>query len=920
MPSIVSANKTRDRLRQQGFELIDSTLSTLSKALATALADMDETTLIPYLPWQDETAQDIPPEGLQNLYSISFQLLNMVEERVAATIRRERETELGASSIRGLWGHALKEMIDLGLTEDEIIATLQKVHVEPVLTAHPTEAKRVTVRERHRVIYDQLVDNESTRNTARERERIQTDIATSLQSLWRTGEIHLRRPNIHQELRNALFYLREVFPQASKQIDRSLTEAWVEAGFSVDKLRAAGPIPRLTFSTWIGGDRDGHPLVTADVTARTLDELRYHALTLLRKELKDVAFHLTLTRQLQQIPDDLQNRIDELAFEIPNQDWVRRILEQNADEPWRQFVYLMRGKIFEGIEGRAGYLSPDELRTDIELLQSSLEQVGCNLMVDRYVRPILHLLEMFGFHLATLDVRQNSDFHDKAVAQLLETAGVEGGADFADWSEDRRVAFLSEELESARPFLHDSTSAGDEADAVLNCYRVLLNHQRTHGFSGLGSLIVSMTRQVSDLLAVYVLCREAGLMTVTPEGLACPLEVVPLFETMDDLDRSEGLLETFLAHPVTQRSLALRHGSDSPSQQVMLGYSDSNKDCGIFAAAWALYRAQRSMGELSQKTDIDLRYFHGRGGTISRGAGPTHWFMRALPHGSLTGQFRMTEQGETVAQKYANLANATYNLELLVAGAASATALHQQESHEPDPALEMMDFLSAESQKAYQKLLNAEGFIPFYRQATPIDVLENARIGSRPSRRTGAKGFSIDDLRAIPWVFSWTQARFYLPGWFGVGSALETLEKKNPDGFRQLQEATSSSTFLRYVLTNVETNLASANIDLMAEYASLVTDEALREKFLTIITDEFHRTHDLLEKLFSSPMSERRPRMSKTLDIREDPLRLLHLQQVRLIKRWREHVAADEKLESEAIFPKLLLSINSIASGLRTTG
>lgn len=916
----MSDTNTRDRLRQQGFELIDTTLSTLSDALASALKDMEETDLIPYLPWREETADGIPPEGLQNLYSISFQLLNMVEERVAANIRRKRETELGASSIRGLWGHAISEMVSLGLDEDEILDILKKVHVEPVLTAHPTEAKRVTVRERHRVIYDQLIEGESLRATEREKDRVKVDLATTLESLWRTGEIHLRRPNLHQELRNALFYLREVFPQATKEIDRSLTEAWQAAGFSIDKLRAAGPIPALTFSTWIGGDRDGHPLVTADVTRNTLGELRYHALTLLRKELKDVAFHLTLTRQLQHVPDDLQSRIDELAFEIPNQDWVRRILEQNSDEPWRQFVYLMRGKIFEGIEGRDGYASPAELKSDIELLQSSLEEVGCHLMVDRFVRPILHLLELFGFHLAKLDIRQNSAFHDNAISQLLVAAGVEDGETFANWPEQKRIDFLSEELTSARPFLHDSVQCGEQADAVLACYRVLLQHIRAHSQSGLGSLIVSMTRQVSDLLAVYVLCREAGLMTITPEGLACPLEVVPLFETMDDLDRSAGLLETFLDHPVTKRSLALRHSGSDPSQQVMLGYSDSNKDCGILAAAWALHRAQTNMSALSAKSGIDLRYFHGRGGTISRGAGPTHWFMRALPHGSLSGQFRMTEQGETVAQKYANLANATYNLELLVAGAASATAIHQKTEARDDAALPLMDFLSDHSQKAYQRLLNAEGFISFYRQATPIDVLENASIGSRPARRTGVKGFSIDDLRAIPWVFSWTQARFYLPGWYGVGTALAELRSENPEGFAQLQEAVKTSTFLRYVLTNVETNLASANVDLMADYASMVTDADLRDRFLGEITGEFHKTDEMLNLIFEKPMNQRRPRMSKTLDIREDPLRLLHLQQVRLIKRWREHREAEQTNEAEAIFPKLLLSINSIASGLRTTG
>jgi len=529
---------------------------------------------------------------------------------------------------------------------------------------------------------------------------------------------------------------------------------------------------------------------------------------------------------------------------------------------------------------------------------------------------------MFGFHLAKVDIRQNSDYHDLALSQLMTAAGIAEAESFADWDEQRRIDFLSEELTSARPFLHDSASVGDEANGVLGCYRVLLSHTENYGYSGLGSLIVSMTRKVSDLLAVYVLCREAGLMTITTDGLACPFEVVPLFETMDDLDRSPDLLEGFLDHPVTQRSLPLRSelSGKKISQQVMLGYSDSNKDCGILSAGWALHRAQTALGKLSEKKGIPLRFFHGRGGTISRGAGPTHWFMAALPHGSLSGNFRMTEQGETIAQKYANLANATYNLELLIAGAAYFTAKHRHTKENVDPCLEIMPFLSEKSQQAYQAFLRTDGFIPFYRQATPIDVLENARIGSRPARRQGKKDFSIDDLRAIPWVFSWTQARYYLPGWYGVGTALETLKKEQPEAFQTLQENVKNSIFVRYVLTNVETNLASANLELIRKYGELVEDIELRERFMNLIIGEFKRTESIIDELFQSPMSSRRPRMSKTLGIREEPLRVLHLQQIDFIKEWRKLKAENKDEAAEAMFPKLLLSINAISSGLRTTG
>jgi phosphoenolpyruvate carboxylase len=294
--------------------------------------------------------------------------------------------------------------------------------------------------------------------------------------------------------------------------------------------------------------------------------------------------------------------------------------------------------------------------------------------------------------------------------------------------------------------------------------------------------------------------------------------------------------------------------------------------------------------------------------------------MAALPHGSMNGGFRMTEQGETIAQKYANLANATYNLELLLAGAAITTAQHRQPQGPVDPAEEFIPELSKASQEAYQSLLKAEGFIDFYREVTPIDALENSRIGSRPARRTGKKGHSIADLRAIPWVFSWTQARFYLPGWFGVGTALESLKNDHPERFAKLKSEFRKSVFLGYTLTNVETNLASANLAVMEQYASLVRDTELRDRFMKIIIAEFERTRDLLADLYDGDIHARRPRMAKTLDIREAPLKVLHQQQVDLLREWRGLVQADKDHEAEALFPRMLLSINAIAAGLRTTG
>jgi phosphoenolpyruvate carboxylase len=383
---------------------------------------------------------------------------------------------------------------------------------------------------------------------------------------------------------------------------------------------------------------------------------------------------------------------------------------------------------------------------------------------------------------------------------------------------------------------------------------------------------------------------------------------------MEDLENAPGIVAEFLSHPVTRRSL----GESGGDFQMMLGYSDSNKDCGILASQWALYKAQVELSKVCADHQMRPVFFHGRGGTVGRGAGPTHWFMEALPHGALGGAFRMTEQGETISQKYAHLGSATYHTELMVASVTAATAKHGRSRTGTEVDESLLEQLAAWSRDAYTGLLRTDGFIDFHRGATPIDALENSRIGSRPARRTGRA--TLEDLRAIPWVFSWTQSRFYLPGWYGAGSALERLRSENPDGFHKLAGQARGVAFLRYVITNIDSSLASANEDIMRAYAALVPDEALRERFLGMILAELERTRSAVRELFQGPFAARRPRMARTLDIREEPLRVLHFQQISLLREWRARLAGGDQSGAEMMIPDLLISVNAIASGLRTTG
>lgn len=905
-------------LSEEGFRLLDHELEFAMEAFAEVLAGLGHQDLASRLPWSGHPlpSADGPDRALGQAYSIAFQLLNLVEERVAAHVRRVRENEHGHASEKGLWPDKLRDMARQGLDREAILDVLRQVCVEPVLTAHPTEAKRGTVRELHRELYDIFQQRENPTFTDRERARGQRHLKLRLETLWRTGEIHVNRPSIRQELENALFYLRDVFPEAVQRSEAHLREAWAREGYDEADLTELPPMIR--FGTWIGGDRDGHPGVTPEITRDALAALRNNALRLFARQLQKVANNLPLSRHFQSVPAALDDKITTLLAELSLQhrEECDALVSRHGEEPWRLAAHLIRLKLLhtrDHAQDERGYASPAELEADLRLLEETLRAVGAGDLSRDFIVPVRRQCAVIGFHSATLDIRQNSAFHDKALSQLASRAGVPDANDYDQWDAARRMDFLTGELASPRPFLGPGIGAGHEASLVLDCYRVLVDHQSRNGNTGLGALIVSMTRGTHDLLAVYLLAREAGLMEWTEAGLRCPLPVVPLFETIEDLIHAPQVVEEFLSHPVTRRSLA-----DRGDFQMMLGYSDSNKDCGILSSQWALHKAQVELSEVCHRHGLRPVFFHGRGGTVGRGAGPTHWFMEALPHGSMGGAFRMTEQGETIGQKYSHLGSATYHIELIQASAAATTAKHRTPRVSTTNNREMFDRLAGWSRESYRALLHSPGFLPFHRTATPIDALENARIGSRPARRTGQA--SIEDLRAIPWVFSWTQSRFYLPGWYGAGSAFSRLKAEEPAVFQRWSEQARGVPFLRYVFTNIDESLASANEDIMAAYASLVPDAALRTSLMDTILDELALTRAMMLELFQGPFAHRRPRMARTLQKREEPLRVLHGQQIALLREWRMRTAAGDAAGAEELIPDLLVSVNAVSSGLRTTG
>ncbi len=888
----------------------------LLDAFRDVLIDQGDEAVAAALPWGDSIpAPPEPPDALElsQALSIALRLAALAEENAAVHHRRDVETADGLDAISGLWGRILSNLRASGHQPEDIAAAFAGITVEPVLTAHPTEAKRATVLEVHRELYLRLIANENPRWTQREKDEIRQEVAAILERLWRTREIFLERPEISDELRNVTHYLERVFPEVVPWLDKRLRAAWEDAGFDAALLGDVTKLPTVTFATWVGGDRDGHPFVTAEVTQRTLEQLRATAVSLLDRALSDLARHLSLSDTRQTPPPALVDWLTQTAAELGEAG--EAAIKRNLDESWRQALNLMRARLPGA--GDFPYKAAPELVADLMRLVDSLREIGADRLATQEVEPVARLAQSFGFHLAALDIRQNSVFHDRAVAQLLEAAGVADGASFADWDEESRRELLTAELASPRPLASPDAQLGPEAEAVLSCYRVLRDELSKHGAAGVGSLIVSMTRNVSDLLAVFLLAKEAGLLVRNTNGTRCLIPVVPLFETIDDLERSPNVLREFLQHPVTRRTLEGCAVGPVPVQQVMVGYSDSNKDGGILSSLWSLYRAQETLAAIGAENGIAVSFFHGRGGTISRGAGPTHRFLRALPPGSLTGALRMTEQGETISRKYANRITAEYHLELLLAGSAAASMGTRAARPTADELVPVMDELAMISRRAYADLLHTDRFIEFFRQATPIDVIESSRIGSRPSRRTGRP--SIADLRAIPWVFAWSQSRFLLSGWYGLGSALAGLREGDRDTYSKLIDHVFEWPPLHYIISNAATSLATSNEEIMGWYVELVEDAAMRQTFFDPIVAERRRTERILEEIYGGPLRDRRPNISRTLELREPGLRPLHQHQVEQIAEWRSR-RADEDPKADELLPDLLLTVSAIASGLGATG
>jgi phosphoenolpyruvate carboxylase len=840
--------------------------------------------------------------------SIYFQLMTLVEENAAMQYRRTMENQAHVADIRGSWAEAFKLWKDQGVDEAEMLKTISKATVIPVLTAHPTEAKRVTVIEIHRELYLLLSQRENRSLSKLEQNDIKEKIINLLERWWRTGEIYLEKPDIRDERANVVYYLSKVFPTVLEKSDQQLKESWIELGLNPNNIKNPDDFPKIKFGSWVGGDRDGHPFVTPEVTQETLLIHRKQALMLIKEQLMMLVKKLSVSAISNPVPFTLTNAINEKLQALG--EMGEKAVQRNPYEPWRQFVSLMLLQLQHTIsdniaDAKVHYRSSQYLAADLKLLRSVLIDNGLKGISEDLLFPVERAVSCFGFHLAKLDIRQNSAFHDKAITQILKTNG-EKDFDFQNWSEVKRVKYLNNILESHALITDITVSYGEEANNVLDCYRVVRNHINQYGADGIGSFIVSMTRNLSDLLVVYVLMRETQLLNTD-------IKVVPLLETIDDLHNGPVILEKFLTHFVTKQRSALV----SNKQEVMLGYSDSNKDGGTIASKWNLYKAEKELFEIGNKNNIDIYFFHGAGGTISRGGGKYHRFLESMPLNTVNNTIKITVQGETIAQLFGNPLTATYNLNALTSGVAKHAINSQVMASKVNYPIETMEFLAQKSFEHYRALIETPGFINFYGKVTCIDVLEKSKIGSRPARRTGTR--TLNDLRAIPWVFSWNLSRISLTGWYGLGEALKALKAERPESFNQLKEAINQWTFFKFLMIQTETNLILSNVEMMRLYAQLDDNKAERDLFMDKILTDYKNGFEMIETLFEAPASLRRQGQYDNLKWRDSKLKTLHKVHISYLKLWR-NMPDDDNQDKEKILTKLLSIINSLSSGLKNTG
>lgn len=879
--------------------------------------------------------------GVIRAFSVYFQLANIAEQY--HRIRRKRWYELHTPDApqRGSLAHTFQTLSTARVTAADLQTVLDKLEIRPVITAHPTEAARRTMLEKHRRISDLLGEFDRQEISAKKLQELKTQLAAEIESIWQSDEVRHVKPTVLDEVGNCLYYfnatLFEELPTMLAELERVLAKHFP----GVRLQDGAAP---LRFGSWIGGDRDGNPYVTPEVTWEALRLMQRQVLRKYEAAVNELGHRISESSRYAPASQELLDSIeqDKPLFPIT----ASLVAERNVEEPYRQklsFIYarlentLRRNQelasvmlIEKGhplISTRPGmpviaalrkatatpvYQNAQQLWDDLKLVRDSLRASKAQLAaqaIDRVMRQVA----AFGLHLAQLDLRQHSERHVAALTEITQALGF--AKDYSQMSEDERTAWLTEELSTPRPMVAFDAAYSAETIETLNVFRVARRALDEISPRCLRTFIVSMTRDVSDLLAVLVLAKEAGLYTC--DGMS-RLAVTPLFETIDDLQRAPDVMKRLFENPVYTRVIAMQ----DRLQEVMIGYSDSSKDGGILTSSWELFKAQENLWEMARAHNIELRLFHGRGGTIGRGGGPTHEAILAQPPGTVAARIKTTEQGEVISGKYSLPDIALRSLELTT-GAVIAASVQDHSQVDPTNLVrwkEIMEAISADAFQTYRRFVReTPDFYDYFVSATPVEELQHMRIGSRPAKRKQGSQ-SLDDLRAIPWVFGWMQSRHILPGWLAVGTALEDFIQQKPRVHLQvLREMYEGWPFFRTTISNIEMALAKTDFQIARQYAETLVAPEISRRIFALLEEEYERSCQAVIKVTGEKrLLEKQPVLQRSIAVRNpyvDPMSYL---QVELLARLRSHKGKAE--EREQLLYAILLTINGIAAGMRNTG
>jgi phosphoenolpyruvate carboxylase len=824
---------------------------------------------------------------LTKAFAIYFELTNLAETNHRKRRRRSLQLAPEGQSQPGSIRALLRRMREAGFTCEAALEALRKIEVIPVFTAHPTEAARRTVLFKRHRIADELEVLDRLPLTESEALARQFSVLAEITALWQTDEVRRRPPTVRDEIKMGLDYYSDSLIETLPRLYEEFADAFSKA---YECEVEAGELPVfLRFGSWIGGDRDGNPHVTPFCTRDALEMARLVILDHYLKVVKQLLDRLSPSARQAKVSEELVAALEQYAERMPAVASTNKT--RAADEIYRRYLdYIierLRLARNEPAQHNA-YRNADEFAHDLKLMSESLVANRGHRMARQLLYPLLKQVQTFGFHLHTLDIRQHARVHARAISELS------GGAKV---SESNAISL--------------SATPSEETLTLLDTLRMVAELKREFTPLAIRNYVISGAGSAEDILSVVWLLRLCDVrVEASADGGDPGLMPVPLFESIEDLRNCPGSCRKLWSSPDYKPLL----DSWGRRQEVMLGYSDSNKDGGMLTSAWEIYKAHRSLHEVAEECDVRLRLFHGRGGTVGRGGGPTHRAIMAQPRNAFTGSLKITEQGEVLNWKYSDPLLAERNLELMVAASLEAVTRPCQEEKNEAEWEAVVEELSASAFSFYREMIaDNPDVLTYFEEATPVQDLEHARLGSRPARRSEARG--LQDLRAIPWVFGWMQSRHVLPGWFGVGHALERFIGQDADRERMVQVMTKEFPFFSDLIANVEIGMAKADLTIARHYASLVKDAALRERVFAMIREEFARTRRLLLRLTGQhELLTRNPVLARSIRLRNPYVDPMSMIQVELLRRKREG------LDSEELNYALAATINGIAAGLRNTG